>query len=135
MSILYTSSGYLSYSGINRLVVNIEQDIGHYYRSLIPKWIPTNQPRYPFHITVVREHKEKIEPEFRQFWGKYQDEKIDFFYSPTINCDSVYFWLNIYSLRLEEIRRELGMWWVSRIAIPPAPFKKTFHVTIANRKV
>ncbi len=132
--ILYKSHGMLHYSGINRLVVNVEQDLADYYRSLIPRWIPNNRGRYRAHITVIREVKEKIEPEFIQFWGKYEGEIINFFYNPIIQQDDNYFWLDVYSQRLEEIRKELGLWVVARFTIPPPPFVKTWHFTIANRK-
>ena len=133
---LYRATGILNYSGINRLVVNIEQDLANYYRSLIPKWIPTNRPTYKAHITVVREHKETIEPAYYSaFWGCYEGEEIEFYYRPIIRLDHIYFWISCFSIRLEEIRREMGMYVDSRYEIPPPPFKRTFHVTIANRKV
>lgn len=126
--IFYQSKGILDYSGENRLVLNIDLGINAYYRALIPKSLPNLKPRYAAHITVVREYKEKVIN--REFWGKYQDEEVEFYYSPEIRCEGNYFWLDCFSTRLEEIRSELGLPLVS-IREPPFPWKKRFHTTLA----
>jgi hypothetical protein len=113
-----------------KLIVRIDQAISNYYRSLIPKWIPNNPQAYPAHISVVR----KEIPPHLQYWGKYEGEKITFWYEPTIHEGTVYFWLNVYCLRLEAIRTELGLPVHSPYTLPPEGFNKVFHTTIANKK-
>jgi hypothetical protein len=129
---MYESIGILNYSGINRLVLQIDQELADFYRSMIPKYLPTNRPRWAAHVTVVREHKEEVVK--REAWGKYEGHQVPFFYSPIIECDNTYYWLNVFCVRLEEIRIELGLSAVSRYTLPPSGFRKVFHTTIANSK-
>lgn len=133
-TILYKSTGVLNYSNSNgyRLALDIDQGIADFYRNLIPKHIQINRPRWPAHTTVVRAEKEI--PKNLDVWGKYQDQSIDFWYSPTIHHGKIYFWLNTFCVRLEDIRRELGLPVVSQYTLPPAGFTKCFHMTIANQK-
>ena len=131
-SVIYESVGTLRYSGDWRLAVEVEQDIADYYRSLIPKWLPTNRPRWPAHITVVREEKER--PTKTEAWGKYDGHPIKFWYSPFIHSGKVYYWLNAFSSQLEDIRVELGLPVRSQYTLPPEGFAKCFHITIANQK-
>jgi hypothetical protein len=42
--------------------------------------------------------------------------------------------LNVFSVRLEEIRAELGLPVDAPFHQPPVGFKKTFHITIGNLK-
>ena len=129
---LYSSTGVLRYSGVNRLVMEVDQGIADYYRSLIPKWLPNNRPRWAAHVTVVREEKE--EPVNWEAWGRYEGEEVPFLYCPIVESGKIYYWLNIFCVRLEEIRRELGLPYVSRYTLPPEGFRKCFHCTIANCK-
>jgi hypothetical protein len=129
--ILHESIGVLNYSGVNRVVLLIDQEIADYYRSLIPKYLPTNRPRWAAHVTLVREEKEEVV--HREFWGRYEGEQVQFLYAPIIQLDETYFWLNIFCVRLEELRLELGLPCMSW-HVPPAGFRKTFHTTIANSK-
>jgi hypothetical protein len=132
-TILYTSVGTLKYSqDVYRLVMEVDQGINDMYRSLIPKWYPTNRPRWPAHVTVVRQEKEM--PVNLEYWGRYQDEQVEFYYSPEIKQGKIYFWLNVFCVRLEEIRRELGLPVMSEYTLPPEGFAKCFHTTIANMK-
>lgn len=135
MEMLYPSLGKLHYEddgGRYRLAVHVNQELANYYFSLIPKWIEVNRPRWPAHITVVRWEKET--PVNLEFWGKYQGEAVEFFYSPVIHHGKVYFWLNCFCTQLEEIRRELGLPVRSEYTLPPEGFVKCFHMTIGNTK-
>lgn len=132
MTTLFESTGELQYSKDWRLVLRVDQDLGDYYRCMIPKWIPNQRPRWPAHVTVVRQEKET--PTHKQHWWKYQGLKLNFFYSPVVHHDKVYFWINVWCKRLEEIRNELGMPIYSPFTLPPAGFTKNFHCTIANLK-
>lgn len=129
---LYESEGVLRYSGTNRLALEVDQAISDYYRSMIPKYFSNNRPRWPAHVTVVREEKE--EPTNKEFWGRYEGEVVQFLYCPIVEFDRTYFWLNVFCTKLEKIRMELGLPYISRYTLPPSGFLKCFHMTIANSK-
>lgn len=126
---LFESIGTLHY-GDNKLVVQVDPGISLFYRSLIPKWHRINLQRYPPHISVVRK---ETSPRM-ELWGKYEGERIRFFYDIDVQNDSRYWWLNIFCVRLEEIRRELGLPVSSPYTLPPVGFEKCFHMTIGNTK-
>jgi hypothetical protein len=129
---LYESTGVFRYEGSARLVVETDQGLSDFYRSLIPPWLPCMKPRWPAHITVVREEKEA--PVNKEHWGKYDGQEIKFLYDPIVREGKVYYWLNIFCEKLEEIRLELGLPVVSEYTLPPEGFRKCFHMTIANKK-
>lgn len=126
---IYPAKGILQYSD-HKLVANVDQELSDYYKSLIPKYINVNPQRYPAHISIVR----KEVPVHREFWGKYEGESVEFFYSPAIRSGTVYFWLDVFSQRFEEIRLELGLPVRTEYTVPPDGFIKTFHLTIGNMK-
>lgn len=135
MSELLESYGPLRYSqedGQHRLVVEVDPELARYYRSFIPKWIDNNKPRWPAHITVVRPFKESVLNV--QAWGKYEGEIVHFHYQNYLHTGKVYYWLNIFCKRLEEIRVELGLPVSSPFTLPPEGFLKCFHCTVANLK-
>ena len=131
--ILYSSIGVFEYhlSDSNyKAIVRIDQEISNFYRALIPKWIQVAPQMYPAHISVVR----KEVPPNKDVWGKHAGEKIKFLYSPIIHHGEVYWWLNVFCKRLEEIRLELGLPVDSLYTRPPDGMKKTFHMTLGNTK-
>ena len=133
--IMFSSVGILSYVEDERgrqLILLIDQVISDYYRSLLPKYFYVQPQQWPAHITVVRRGLEVVSD--LQFWGKHEGEKVEFFYDPVVREGTVYFWLNCFSKRLEEIRLELGLSVKSEYTIPPEPFIKVFHCTIGNKK-
>jgi hypothetical protein len=69
-----------------------------------------------------------------EVWGKYEGQEIDFSYENVIHSGTVYYWLNAFSTKLEEIREELGLPVSSQYTLPPEGFVKCFHITIANQK-
>lgn len=129
---MFRSVGTLRYHNepLLKLVVDIDQEISNYYRSLLPKYIKPNPQMYGAHISVVRR---EIPPNM-EFWGKYEGEEIEFFYEPGVKFDKVYCWLNVWCNRLEDIRKELGLPVFSKYTIPPEGFLKCFHTTIGNFK-
>ena len=88
---MFKSTGTLAYEPDYRLVVQVDPGLADYYRSMIPKSVPVQKPRWPAHITVVRSGKEDpyIEP-----WGKYNGEEVEFTYEPDVRIDRTYCWLN-----------------------------------------
>lgn len=129
MRTLFKSTGVLRY-GYTHLVLDVDQSIVEYYRSLLPKSLRTNPQKYDAHISVVR----KESPSNIQFWGKHSGEEVEFEYAHDIRNGSVYFWIDAFSRRLEEIREELGLPVESLFITPPDGYRHVFHVTIANIK-
>lgn len=130
---LYPSIGTFHYSSDGcALKVLVDPELAAYYRALIPKWKNVKCPRWPAHITVVRQGKEI--PTIMEPWGKYEGNTVEFFYSPVVHFGKVYYWLNVFCVRLEEIRRELGLPVRSEYTIPPEGFVKCFHMTLGNSK-
>lgn len=131
----FESKGVLRYSTSTgyRLAVDVDQQLTNYYRSLIPKWKSVTRPRWPAHITLVRPEKEI--PIHLEHWEKYADEPIKFLYESHIYEGTMYYWLNIWCKRLEDIRRELGLPVISQYTLPPEGFIKCFHCTLGNKKL
>lgn len=131
---LFGSTGCLRYSLTNSggysLKVMVDQQIADYYFSLIPKCIYRNRQMYPAHISTVRNEV----PPYLNVWGKHEGKEVEFFYSNEIEHGTVYWWLNVFSKQLEEIRLELGLNVLSLYTKPPEGWNKTFHLTLANCK-
>lgn len=130
---LFGSVGTLRYSiepkvGY-KLVLRTDRGISDFYYSLIPKAHYVIKPMYKSHISVVR----KQTPTKLENWGKYEGRRVEFFYSPIIRNDAVYYWINCFSLELEKIRDELGLDWKGRTK-PEGEFNRFFHITIGNLK-
>ena len=124
------STGTLLYSNNPyKLIVSIDNEIGRYYRSLIPKYFNAQPQAYSSHISVVRK---EIPPNIN-VWYKYHGSEIQFEYDSIIYNGEVYFWLNAYSPVLEEIRLELGLQNLSQYTRSPDG-RHRFHITIANMK-
>ena len=131
--LLHSSVGTFQYwhsKGSYKAIVRADQGISDFYRTLIPKYYYVAPQMYPAHISVVR----KEVPYKKQLWGAHAGEKIEFFYSPIIQHGEVYWWLNVFCKRLEEIRTELGLPVSSPYTRPPDGFSKCLHLTIGNTK-
>ncbi len=127
---MFTSTGKLRYyKDPLKVIVEVDQGISEFYRSLIPKHIRVVRQMYPAHISVVR----KEIPPNMDMWGKYNNKLITFEYEHYIYNNYNYFWLNAYCDELEAIRIELGLTGTSAITRSPDN-KHKFHVTIANTK-
>lgn len=130
---LHEAQGILRYSAIDigyKLIVEVDQGIVDFYRSLIPKARYVQSQMYPAHISVVRKEK----PPNLDVWGKYEGEKIFFWYDTEIKWGQVYYWLNAFSENLEKIRTELGLPVSSQYTKPPGSWIKCFHITLGNTK-
>lgn len=132
---LYKSIGKIEYSFDKRvgyrLVLNCDQGISDFYRKLIPKYYCVNGLRYRAHISIIRHEK----PLNLANWNKHQGKEIEWYYDNQIKSGNLFFWLNAFSKDLEEIRLELGLNIASQFTVPPAGFKKTFHMSIGNMKL
>lgn len=128
--VLHASTGILRYSpDAYKLIVEVDPGIVSYYRWLLPRSIRTNRQMYAPHISVVR----KQIPLKLDAWKMHEGELIHFSYEHFIYSSEVYFWLNVFSQRLIEIRRELGLSDTSKLSRPPDE-RECFHITVANRK-
>lgn len=127
---MWDSEGKLEYGPGLRAVVWVEQNISDLYRKLIPKYYYAQPQLYPAHITVVRLRLETAKN--MEVWNKYNGELVLFSYDSSIRFDGTYFYLNVQSERIGDIREELGL--------PRFRFgdlgadKRCYHVTIANVK-
>lgn len=138
---LFDCSGILHYSKNKdfRLVVDVDPELGDYYRALMPKYLNVSPQRFPTHITVVR--PERDVPNNLAAWGKYEGERIQFQYEPVVVHGKRYYWLRALSKRLEAIRVELGLGLERSKTVtdasydePPHGFAKFWHITIGNCK-
>lgn len=120
----FSSIGTLQYGPNIRVVLNVDQGIADYYRSLLPKSIKTNPQKHQAHVSVVRGFEM---PLYKDMWGIYEGERVEFSYNAEIKNDENYYWLDVQCKRLNEIRIELGLtsylW-----------YRSSFHLTIGNCK-
>lgn len=113
----------------HKVVLEIDWGISLLARALIPVWMNVQPQRYSPHVSVVRKER----PRNMAAWGAREGERVPFEYGTWIFDDGVYFWLQVYSERLKEIRAELGLSGSSRVSRPPDGVE-CFHTTVANRK-
>ena len=129
---LFTSTGTLVTSvdrGNYKLIVEIDPEISNYYRSLIPKYCRVNRQRYAPHISVVRDEEIRYWSE----WNGLQGKVITFWYVGIIHSDETYFWLEVNSWDLQDLRVKLGLTSTSRITRSPDG-NHSFHITLGNVK-
>ena len=122
----FQSTGRLTYGPDIRAAILVDRTIADYYRRLIPAYLFVQPQRYPPHITVVRIGVEN--PWMMEVWGKHEGEEVDFTYSGEIKFDGRYYYLDVKSDRIAEIRIEL--------CLPRYRFddNKRYHITIGNCK-
>ncbi len=103
--------------------LDVPPSIVQYYQYWIRRelGIHLNTPIWKAHVTVVRGE----EPRRPVFWKRYQNELVEFEYSPEFKISETYAWLTVKSERLSEIRAQLGL--------RPEP-RVPFHITIGNTK-
>jgi hypothetical protein len=121
--IWHESVGRLSYGPGIRIVLLVDQQIADYYYSLVPKYVDLSRQAYDAHISVVRHEK----PTDTSTWGNYESDEVGFEYGAQIFNDETYYWLEVVSPRLREIRKELGL-----TAYPP--WRNGYHLTLGNIK-
>jgi hypothetical protein len=122
--LMINSSGILHYGPDIRAIVTVDQSIVSFYKALIPKYYNVERQRYNAHITVIRFGIEI--PKYMAYFGKYEGEEINFEYDTQIRFDGKYYYLQVYSKRIENIRLELGL--------PKFRRDNCYHITIGNNK-
>jgi hypothetical protein len=130
LEVTYASEGILKYGPGIRAIVEADQGISDFYRRLIPKYHYVQPQYYSAHITVVRTDKET--PTNMDAWGKYANEVIHFVYDPEIRTDGTYWYLDVQSDRIGEIREELGL---PRFRLTELGASRgKYHMSIGNSK-
>jgi hypothetical protein len=127
---MFQSTGRLRYTeNPYKLIVDADNQIAMYYRSLVPKSVRVNGTRFRAHISVVR----KETPRNLCAWRTHEGKLISFEYDNYVYNDEKYYWLNVFCPQLEDVRRELGLSLCSGITRSPDGRHK-FHMTIGNTK-
>lgn len=127
---MHYSHGIIQYDEKGHWVkVLVDQDLVDYYYSLIPKYHRVILPRWMAHVSVVRPEDGVTD---LSNWGKHHGEIARFVYDPTILYEKGFWWFNLWSVEMENIRRELDLSCKSRITIPPPGYVKCFHCTIGK---
>jgi hypothetical protein len=128
---MFTSSGIINYdtSDGHRVTVSVDRDIGEYYYALIPRFYRVLKPRWNPHVTVVSPIDEVIHPEM---WGAREGQRANFVYDHVVLYEKGFWWFNLWSIEMEDIRKELGMHCKSRVTIPPEGYSKAFHCTVGK---
>jgi hypothetical protein len=129
---MFTSYGNLHYDDTDgfRLVLKLNQDLSDYYRMLVPPYYRVYRQGWAAHLTVVRPGTDN--PGKIRYWGDYEGEKVEFLYSPYLENGKGFYWFNAWSKRLEQVREELGLVNVSKFALKPEGYNKTFHCTVGK---
>jgi hypothetical protein len=128
---MFVSTGKLHYDNSEyRLTLQVGQDLSDYYRKLIPRYCRVQRQGWAAHLTVVRPGTDQ--PGRIRYWGDYEGEIVEFIYSPYLENGHGFYWFNAWSKRLEQIREELGLVNLSRFALRPEGYNKTFHCTVAR---
>jgi len=121
--IWHKSVGRLSYGPGIRIILLVDQQIADYYYSLVPKYVDLSRQAYDAHVSVVRHEK----PADTSAWGDYDRDEAGFEYGTQVFHDETYYWLEVVSPRLREIRKELGL-----TTYPP--WRNGYHLTLGNVK-
>lgn len=127
---MHHGTGVIQYGPGTRIVVWIDLEIANYYRSLIPKAYYVSPQKYRPHITVVRPKFEKIKN--MKFWKAYNGKSISFTYEGKTYFDKTYFYLDVQSHEIGDIREELGL---TRYRLSELGASRgCYHITIGNVK-
>lgn len=132
MQELFEISGKLDYSvvaGGFRLVADMDVKFAHYYYSLLPKYLRVVKTGYSPHVTIVRF---RIDSPVLDNWGKRQGQIVKMMYWPVIRNDEKFFWLDMFSLELEEIRQELRLPLPGQRKPSNPMYLRTFHMTLGK---
>lgn len=121
---LFHATGRVIYGPGVRVVLDVDQGIVNFYRSLIPKTIPINGLRNKAHITIVRTGVES--PNFLK-WGVDSGRQLSYTYSNEIIIDRLYAVLPVWSEDIGSLREKLGLPRFRR------GFNK-YHITIGHFK-
>lgn len=100
-------------------------DFDLYYQWYLRKLygIRIQRPMYGTHMTIVSGN-ERIAPQYRHNWKKYEGMKVDVYHGLDVIQDHVFWYLNVYHTEsFSAMRAELGL---------SKCYKSVFHVTIGR---
>lgn len=103
---MVSTNGTLAYKG-TWAILQCDLETTLYYQWWLERLgVRVNLPVWKSHISVVR-GEDLVNPEP---WGKYEGSSVPFSYLPTdIWWNGAYWWVNICSPRIEDLRTELGL--------------------------
>lgn len=127
----FKTTGIVKYDDCGKVIVVVDNDIANYYRKLIPKYYYVKPQRFSAHITVVRHLYETNL--LMVNWKKHEGESIDLEYNNYIEHDGVYFFLNVRSKDIGEIRQGLGLSVLRKNSFGEN-ISDYYHITIGNVK-
>ena len=118
-----TSKGVMTYSDSGWAYLQCCRETQKYYQYWLRKCgVFVDTPIWKSHISVVRGDGL---PDL-DYWGKHEGEEVDFFYRPRdLGFNGMYWWLDVESPQIEQIRIELGL--------EPDP-KYDLHLTIGKEQ-
>lgn len=134
---MFVAKARLDYHSI-WCVAWLDPEIGHYYRSLIPKAKYAQRPMYDAHVTVISRYDQPNR--HGRLWGKYQDKEVLVHYDGVVRPCGEYFGLDCWSKDIADLREELGL---NRLMGAhwdwPGLNKEhgnidRYHITVANTK-
>jgi hypothetical protein len=131
---MYKSSGIISHEWIegygDRMVVNTDPELSRYYFSLLPKYLNIKPQGWNPHISLIRNETPTYPARIFEYVGR----KVSFLYDPIVLNDEKYYWINCFSKELEDIRKDVGLPYISKFWQPPLFYLRSFHITIGNLK-
>lgn len=123
---MFKSVGKLEVSGNPfKIIVAVDKGLADFYRSLIPKSVNLQPQRYAPHITVARHDNVSVTFDLSEY--------VEFEYSNYIFNNHMYYWLEVRSELLKQIRRQLDLPLLSELTKSPDG-KHDFHITLGNLK-
>lgn len=128
---MYEGTGVVKYGPGLRVIAQIDQGISDFYFSLIPKYYNAKPQAYRAHITIVRLRKETPTLDA---WGLHEGRLIRYQYDPVINMGDKYFWLNVFSEEIGDIRVALGLLRYRDDSAWGGKKHASYHITLGNRK-
>jgi len=129
---MFTSVGTIRCSrdgDLYRAALEVDPSIVAYYRWFVPRTIRLNHQKYAPHVSVIRETSI---PDEEMFWW-FNGTHLRFQYDHYIRNDKTYWWLNVDSYMLCEVRKMVGLMPTAWYTQPP-DFSANFHITIGNTK-
>jgi len=112
----------------NWVLAWLPEELGAYYRSLLPKAWGVNPPMNRPHVSIVR----AFETPDREAWGDGDGETLTVQVMDGVETDGTYFWLDCFSDEVGAIRRSLGL----RTFRDDYRYNiyTTYHITVGNVK-
>ena len=129
---MYQSSGILKYSTepTMKVVLEVDREIVRLYKWFAPKWVGLRSQMFDPHISIVRK---EIPTNIDKF-GLHEGREVQFTYDPVIYYCPKYWWIEVSSPELEDIRLELGLRRFRSHFSPDIRGFFGFHITIGNTK-